>query len=447
MLEKLASNQALASEFAKRTFPELPVDVWLRHINVSGSMRTYFRYHFHPIDTTQKVLKSGIRHIQIAKIASIHEKDEIFSRMSAQSFKLVWSENEPDVDKNLQQSIEEQLAATLGEMKNFAVQVERYQSYYYVLTNVLKWVIEVIQSHKRVPDDRQLAERARVVGAERGILGPYLKWILNQIVRTGYVEEPDLKELVTNLDIDGSVDQIKDSLKDIFGLGARCESMRKEIDEFRSRCAVTECLLRQIVHPSEDYYVPAIEERLSYAAFRALSWVPMYRAKDDVKRRVLTDLDLDEISRSIVLVEQLGTKSEYRLARSEEEIQELMKLSNIGRTEKEHAKYIRPVLRKVFPKSVDTYVTFSTITKEDDIVIPTQVRLHAMLRGKEINAFRELLKKLGFSVDRSYDDSYYATLSIDISQLDGDRERIKKLIRSKLDFLLSDPYRPRIRIK
>lgn len=183
LLEEFVSNQDLASEFAKKSFPGLPVDVWLRHIKASGSMRTYLSYYFHPTDTTRKVLKKGIRRIQIAEIADIDKKDEVFSRMSAQSFKLVWSKDERDVDKNLQQLIDEQVAVTIAEMKNFAVQVERYKSYYYVLTNVLKLVIEAIRSRKSLPDNEELAERVRIVGSERGILEPYLKWILNQITR------------------------------------------------------------------------------------------------------------------------------------------------------------------------------------------------------------------------------------------------------------------------
>lgn len=246
------------------------------------------------------------------------------------------------------------------------------------------------------------------------------------------MEEPSLQEQVTHLDIDNKIAQIKDSVKDISELEVVCESMRREIDEFRSRCAVAECLLRQIVHPPDGYYIPPIEERLSYAALRALSWVPMYRAKDDVKRRVLTDLGLDEISRSIFLVEILGTKSRYQLARSEEEIQKLTKLSKIGKAEKEHAKYIRPILRKAFPRSVDTYITFSTALGENGVAVPQQVHLHAVSRGQEINKFLELAKKLEFIVDSSDSNYCWATLDIDISQLNGDRKHIKKLIRSKL---------------
>jgi len=438
MLEELVSNQDFASEFAKKSFPGLPVDVWLRHIKASGFMRTYLSYYFHPTDTTRKVLKEGIRRIQIAEIEDVHEKDELFSRMSAQSFKLVWSKNERDVDKNLQKLTEEQAAIILAEMKNFAVQIERYKSYYFVLTNVLKWVIEAILSRKSLPDDEQVAERIHVVGSERGILDPYLKWILNQITWSGSVKEPGLQEQVTHQDIDSEIAQIKDSVEDVSELGVLCESMRRDIDEFRSKCVFAKCLLSLLIHPSDSYYVPPIEEQVSYAVLWALSGFPMYEAKDDVKRRVLTDLGLDEISRTIVLVEKLGYKSEYNLASSEEEIQKFNNQSKKGKAEKELGKYIRPILRKAFPKSVDTYVDFSTALGENGVAIPQHVYLHAAYRGQEIEKFLELAKKLEFIVERSNNNYCWATLYIDISQFNGDRKRIKKLIKSKLRFSISE---------
>jgi len=431
IIEDSISNQQHQSE----------VDVWMKYTKVSGHMRTYYGdYHFNPVEITKKILLDGIRGIQISDIYPVQEKDAYLSTMPTQSFNLVWSEDERDVDQNLQQSPEEQVALILAEVKNFAIQVERYKSYYYVLSNVSKWVIENIQVNRRLPDKDQVAKQVQILGSERGILDPYLKWIIRWTIYLDPVDVPSNNEKVTRLDIDSEIAKIKDSVRDVSELGILCESMRGDIKEFQSRCAFARWLLIKLIK-TDMYYTPPIEERVSRSVHWALRDVTMKRAKDDVKRRVLTDLGLDEISRNIVLVETLGSKSEYRRADSEEDFQRLTDRSKKGRTEKEHAKYIRPILRKAFPKNIDTSVTFSTIVGENGVAIPQKVHLEAVSREDDIEEFLNITKKLGFVIDDSRgaiyrkmwkSDYHEATLDIDIDQLNGDRKRIKKLIESKL---------------
>ena len=440
-------RKIIEDSISNQPHPRL-VDVWMKYTKVSGHMRTYYGdYHFDSVKITRKVILEGIRGIQISEIFPVEEKDNYFSSMSTQSLKLVWSEDERDVDKNLHQSTEEQVALTLAEMKNFAIQVERYKSYYDVLTNVLKCVIEKIQLHSSLTDEEQAAKRAHIVGSERGILEPYLKWISNQIKGSGSADEPGPKEHVTSLDIDGEIDRIKDSVRDVSELGVICESMRGDIDEFRSRCTFAHRLLSILIDSSDQLYVPPIEERVSSDVHFALRNVPMKEAKDDVKRRVLTDLVLDDISRTIVLVETLGGKSEYIRADSEEDLQRLIDRSNKGKTEKKHAKYIRPLLRKAFPKSADTRVSFSTLVGENGVAIPQKVYLTAVSYEEDSDEFLNIAKKMEFVIDESNRSAYKAvfntdyheaTLDIDINQLNGDKKRIKKLIESKLRFSTSD---------
>jgi hypothetical protein len=67
-----------------------------------------------------------------------------------------------------------------------------------------------------------------------------------------------------------------------------------------------------------------MSERIATAAERAVSWIPMYSASDELKREVLREVGLERISRQIVLLESPHYRAEYRLARSEDELKELV---------------------------------------------------------------------------------------------------------------------------
>ena len=435
LLENLSTNQSLATEFAKENFPRLPANVWLRHIKVTGPMKIYTPYGFNKIEITRKVLKENMRYIQIAKIENIDDKDDVLSNMSSQTFKLIWSNSMRDLDENLKDLQDVQLNATISEMKNFLIQVERYKSYYYVLLNVLKKVIDTIKIEKVIPDTEKLIKYAKEYGMNRGILEPYLDWVMNQIKPTRYVDEPNLKEHVTDLDIDKNIEDFKNSVSNFYELGDLCESMRKEINIFRDKCTVAKNLLEQLLYPPNKNGFPPIERKIDISAFWSFLSVPMYQAKDEIKREVLSDLSLNDINRRIILVERLGSRSDYRLADTDEEIKKFTELSKIGKTEKEHAKYIRPILRKAFPNNIKTFVFFTTHIRENGVAIPEKVQLSATYQGKEIEEFLNIINKMGFKVGYRYSNFCNAYLDINISHLNGDKKEIKKLVKNKLDAL------------
>ncbi len=440
ILEHIASNHKVTLAMLKDMFPRLRVDLWAKYIKATGLMKRYYSYTFDPMDISKKVLREGMRGIQISELLHIDDKYKYghLLHLHTKTFKLIWAEDNPEVDKNLLQTPEEQVAIILEEMENFMLQVEQQKSYYYVLSNVSKWVIEKIRVHNIVPDEEQVAKQFKIVGNERGILEPYLKWIIGWgLLYDSSGDKPRYNEKVSNLDIESEIAKIEVSVKDVSALGVLCESLRGEIKEYQSRCAFAKRLLSHLLF--KDPYNPLpIEKRVVRCVLWTLRKIPMYEAKDDVKRRVLTDLGLDEISRNIVLVVSKRGGATYRLADSDEDLQELTDRSKKGKMEKEYEKYIRACARKAFPKDTRIRTFFTSSVGENGVPILDKVGLDVLSRDLDVADIDKLLhtaKKLGFRIkpeSRIDPDHFTAEIDIDTSKLNGDKKLIKKLLESKL---------------
>ena len=439
-LENLSKADPRVMELLREHFPGLPVDVWVQYIETKGYFKEFLKYSFNPIEVTKRILKKSIRGIQITDIYPIENRDSRLARMTAQSFKLVWSEYSRDINKNLTQSKYEQTNLTLDEIKNFAIQIERHKSYYDVLISLLKWAIESIQVKGILKTPEQIAERLQLVGGERGILGSYLQWIEYDLLGGENVDEPSLNDHVTIMDINARMNQIKSSVKNLEDLGDLCESNRGEINDYHDRCAVAKTLLHYLFRLPYNY-IPPIEERVSKAVSRTLENVPMYRASDMVKRRVLSDIGLDKISENIILVENLGSKSQYYNTHSDEERARLIDQSKIGKMEKEHAKYLRPILRKAFEKTMDTYLFLTSKVNAQGVAVIHYIYLTASTYEPEIESFVDLANSMGFEIDTSDSAAHMtvfqtpyvrAELKIDVRHLNGDKNKIKALVKEKL---------------
>lgn len=429
LLETLYKDNKLACEKLGHIFPDLPVHIWIKHIKTTGPMKTYIPYNFNASDVTKKVLKNRMKHIQISQIEDINNKEKLFSTMTAKTFKLAWSINNRDIDLNLENISESSYEAITSEINNFLIQVNRYESYYHILKNTIKYINNNIQNYNSVLDNETLIKYIKKVGNERNIKEQYLNWIIYQIIQSKYEEEPSLDTIVTNIDIQKGIENIIDD-KNIFQLSVICEEMRSGIKRYQLKCKVAVILLKQIINPSEDYNIPPLEKRVLYAAFRAFSWIPMYEVNDEIKREVLIDTKLSHLSRNIILYERFGARTTYWLEESEERIIKLNELTKIGRAEKEHAKYIRPIIRKIFDKDVDVYLHFKSKINEKNNVIPLIVELYANVSENEADTSLQKMKKLGFSItDSRYPKAY---LEIDISHLKGDKKRIKEFIKNML---------------
>ena len=126
-----------------------------------------------------------------------------------------------------------------------------------MLLNVLEKVIDTVQNDRVVPDKEKLVIYAKEFGMDRGILKPYLDWIMNQIKRSRRVDEPDLQERVTDLDLDQKIEDIKNSVSNVYELGDQCESMRDEINILRNKGTVAKNLLDQLLNPSNKDGFPS----------------------------------------------------------------------------------------------------------------------------------------------------------------------------------------------
>ncbi len=441
ILENIVSNEPKRMAICKELFPRLRLDAWAKYIKTQFNDSRYVRHWISHEVITRKTLLEGARGIHVS-FRPISGKASYFRSMPTQNFILIWSKDERDVDKNLQQTPVEKMTLILSEMRNFAIQVERFKSYYYVLSNISKWVIESIQVHRRIPSNDQIAEQVQILGSERGILDAYLKWILSWGIfsESFRVDEPNHRETATRLDIGSEIAQILDSVRDDSELGVICESMRSDIRVFQSRCTFARGLLCLLLD-TDRYSSPSIEERIARCATWALKGVPMNEAKDDTKRWVLSDLGLDKISENIVLLDWGSGRSNYHLAESEEELQELTEQSEKGKMERKYAKDIKAIVRKAFPKNTEFYVDFNSVIGEEGVAVPQKVFLIVATYEEDHENFLNVVENSAFVINDSdstaqrtkWDPNYLAAiLDLDISHLNGDRKLIKKLIESKL---------------
>jgi len=166
----------------------------------------------------------------------------------------------------------------------------------------------------------------------------------------------------------------------------------------------------------------------------------MYEASEKSKRSVLEDLGLHDISRRIVLVPIPGTKADYRLAKTEEELEELLKRQETGQLENTCGKYLRPLLRKAFPPAVTTGVSIKTQRDAGELLIPAVVSLYVITEKENSEVFLQVARTLGFQTQNyAGSEQEYASLDIDVSDLNGDRKSIVTLIRRKLQLERQKP--------
>ena len=106
-----------------------------------------------------------------------------------------------------------------------------------------------------------------------------------------------------------------------------------------------------------------------------------------------------------------------------QEFKELTKLSRISKTEKEHVKYIRLILRIVFPKNIGKYVSLDIHINENDVLLLDKVNIMIKYEGKQIEKFINIINDSDFKVSDKYRTFCMACMSIDISHLNGDKKR------------------------
>jgi hypothetical protein len=170
-----------------------------------------------------------------------------------------------------------------------------------------------------------------------------------------------------------------------------------------------------------------LKERTEIAALRAFIWVPMYDASEEVKREVLLEIGLGEVSRKIVLIAYPGSKPDYFFADSEEHLLELLDRKEAGRVAKEHVPYLRSILRKAFPPGTVTDISITTQKNQEGQVIPGTVQLYASSEASAED-FLQSANQLGFQVSKSFEPgSHRASLDFDVSHLLGDRAKIRDL--------------------
>ncbi len=418
----------------------LPIASWLPYIRAKGWEKTYFQFLFDPNEVTKAILKEGLHGIQVAEVASIQDREQVLARMSSKEFRLVWSPQNPDLEANIAAiaSPEEQAKATLSELENFLVQAEQYSALYGVLKEVAIWAQNQTTDRDYSTDEKHIETMLNDVASKRGVTEQYRPWVLSKILDRTWAEDPTPRERITLLDIEQSLMTARDSTPD--ELGGKCEELRQQIRRLREKCAVLRVFIRQLINPSTEYSV--MGNRTENAALRALSWVPGYEASEEAKRSVLEDIGLNEISRRIVLVPQLGTKAEYSLGKTEEELSKLLESQETRQIEKTYSSYLRPLLRRAFPPSVDAVVSIKTQRDPVGHLIPAVIELYVRQEHGDSEAFLQAERTLGFQTGNYAGSGRdYATLVVDVSAFKGDRKSIVALIRKKLGLERERPLR------
>jgi hypothetical protein len=345
--------------------------------------------------------------------------------MTTSKFRFLWSREKQDVGANLSEAFipEEQVQTLLSELRSFLIQAEQQRSRYDVLLNGAIWLIEEMNRRHSLPPESDLNSHMLDFASKRGVAPKFRSWVVK-----GGFEEPRASEHITTLDIESKIVEVKSS--GTAGISETCERLREEIKSLRGKARVVDVLISQIMDVSEQH--KDLNDRTEIAALRALIWVPIYEATDETKREVLRDAGLGEIDRRIVLIAYPRSKPDYFMAYSEEELTELLYRKESGRVAKEHVSYLRNILRNAFPRSTDTGVSVITQKDREGQCIPITVLLYADSAGSA-EIFLRKANQLGFRVSEGYSSgSYRADLSVDVSQLKGDRAKIRDFIRQRL---------------
>lgn len=429
-LSRLTADPNSARKFAQKHYPGLPVEVWLRHVKVTDSfLATYLHYRFHPTDTAKKVLKEGVRFVQISDMVPTKERDDLFKRMPVGKYTLVWSESRRDVASNLKHADAKRFDITIEELHNFKIQTERYRSQYQVILNTVRWIIGRMHSSQTIADDFTVRSYLERASRRIKINTDFRDWIVAQFVTVGsYPTEPDLKLNVTGTDIDRAIDDIVTS-SEAGTVFLMCESMRGEIDLLKSKCAVASYLLSEIIAKDNDSLSVPISRKIEHAVYRTFLDVPKYKADDDMKRRVMKEIGLERISRRLVLFDWV--RPDYHLAVSEKDLRELRsKAREIG-LEKEYTTYLRSVVRKTIPKGIEISISVLPNKPTDRSLLPSIITIGLSTEENDLDTIRRVAKKYGVVIfKRAY--GYYASLPIDVSDLRGNKVAIRRFVASKL---------------
>jgi predicted nucleotidyltransferase len=422
-------------EFARKVGSQvfhLPIEKWTPYLRQTGTSAR-LGYVFHAQEVAKRTLREGMHGVQISHLSSLSEKDMWLKSMTARTFRLAWSEQKPDLEANLQHimSREGRTISTLSELPNFLAQAERYGAYYDVLKDLTAWVAGWLSEKGDLPDASLVIENIEHLLAERGVLKEYWAWMEGEVHAGSYVSEPSIHARITNRDLDAKFSEI--SGKDPKTIGSITEELRDEIDRSQAKGQVVNKLLREILDPLQGYRVSALSERLETAAERALSWIPMYTASDELRREVLREVGLEHISRRIIFFESPNYRAGYRLAKSEDELKKLVDWQAEGQLAKTHVAYIRPLVRKVFPAPTTVSISVKAADTSVGSLIPSRVEVSISAEKGSLEVV-QTANRLGFEKwdDSHLDEAFYASLTLDVSKFRGDVAKIKSHFRERL---------------
>ncbi len=428
-IQDLVEKPEFAQTAGREVF-HLPIEKWTAYLRQTGTW-AWMGYSFHPNEITKRVLREGMHGVQISELNSPDDKETWLKSMTARTFRLVWSEEKPDLGANLREimSPQSRVVSTLSELPNFLEQAERHGAYYDVLKGVTAWVAAWVSEKGELPDNSLVTQRMDLLLSDRGVLKEYWGWIKGEAGSHG--SEPSIHTRTTNKDLD--VEFSKISGKDLKTVGLMTEQLRDQISRFRAKGRVANILFREIFKPMQGYTVSPISERIETAADRALSWVPMYEATDEVKREVLKEVGLEHVSRRIFLLESPYYRAEYQLARSDDDLRRLIKRQAEGKFAKTHVAYIRRIVRKAFPTPTDISISIKASAVSGDTLIPSTVEI-SISADKNSTEVIGKAKLLGFGEweNSRWDERIYSSLALDVSPFKGEVAKIKSFVRERL---------------
>ncbi len=135
-IQDLVEKPEFAQTAGREVF-HLPIEKWTAYLRQTGTW-AWMGYSFHPNEITKRVLREGMHGVQISELNSPDDKETWLKSMTARTFRLVWSEEKPDLGANLREimSPQSRVVSTLSELPNFLEQAERHGAYYDVLKGV-----------------------------------------------------------------------------------------------------------------------------------------------------------------------------------------------------------------------------------------------------------------------------------------------------------------------
>lgn len=439
-LELLISNEETIKRVANlHTFLGLGVNEWLHYIRATGELRRYTKFQFDPKTITKRILTKGTQRIQVAEILSLDEKEKVFSNMLTENLALLWSEEEKDVDAHIDMIEANQFETTAKEAKNFLAQIQRRKLQYQVFIASAKWAVAKILDGKKLTNEDELLARIYEVAVDQGLDDVFAKWLVENFRWSDrFLSEPPAQANATvNVEQVDSLVRNNNSIE----LSELCESLRVEIAKMKSKIPFLFELLSRLcsedlffINPkqfSEGTRISEEQEIVLRAMRDALQYTPLYLTSEELKRQVLIDVGLEDLSKHIVMDRRYHEKIYYSIERTEKEIDEAKWVAKENEVAREVEKPIRPVVKKSLPEhKFDVFVNVET---KNEKIIPTVVRVHGWLRSsEEVDRQRPKLLALGFKLTH-YEALYdTAELNIDVTEADGDTAKIAEIVARRL---------------